>query len=250
MKWKDKLQAALLAALLAGLSALGVRVGFDRENAAPAPPPAQPTPPPPPPPTADPLNAIGRIQIGNGGCSATVIHPRRPDGRWNILTAAHCVSRVGETGIMRFRDGRTIGIAVTAVDKESDCAWLISVDAGQDLPFAVLASATPPPGASIWHAGFGIDKPANRENGMLSAGANERGMLRYRLSVSPGDSGGGICLDAEGHVLSPVCCTTCLGCEGDVWGASPERCRALLARVAFDTFDQWIPKEMPPPPTD
>lgn len=252
MKWKDLLASVLAAAVGAALAALGVHF-------APLPPgPNLPQPQPPStppatekiPPTTSPdaHAAIGRIQIGNAGCSATIIGPRRSDGRWNVLTAAHCCNRKGESGVMRLRDGRTLGFLVTAVDRNSDCAWLITTDSPTDLPFAYLADSSPNPGVTVWHAGYGVDQPGNREEGTV-IGSNGS-QVRYRLSVSSGDSGGGICVDSTGRVISPVCCTTAPGQIADVWGATPEACRSLLATSTFHVFDNWkpieIPQRMPP----
>lgn len=58
------------------------------------PPITPPVTPPTPKAKADPWNALGRIQFVNAGCTATVVHPRRADGRWDVLTAAHCVDHV------------------------------------------------------------------------------------------------------------------------------------------------------------
>ena len=250
----QKLKPALLAILAAVLAALGIKYLPDLPKPGPTPPPItdprpDPRPKPPEPrPTPDPVAAVGRIQIGNGGCSATVVGPRRSDGRWNVLTAAHCATRVGESGVMQLRDGRTLGFVVAALDRTSDACWLLTTDTPADLPWLHLADTTPAPGTKIFHVGFGRHIPGNREDGEVRAGANARGQSQFWLSVSPGDSGGGICVDADGKVVSPVCCTTRLDGPGDVWGASPEASRRLLAQVTFHVLDKWEPVAMPEPP--
>src|SRR5262245_33958245 len=65
--------------------------------------PPGPTPPPSVKTEDEAKAAIGRIRFGNAGCTATVIYPRRSDGRWDILTAAHCTGGVGSRG--RFEVG-------------------------------------------------------------------------------------------------------------------------------------------------
>jgi hypothetical protein len=70
----------------------------------------------------DPSAAIGRVRFGSAGCTAAAIHPRRPDGRWDVLCAAHCVTQVGQRGTMTLKDGRVIGVRVAAMNKSSDCA--------------------------------------------------------------------------------------------------------------------------------
>ena len=205
---------------------------------APAPAPAAPKEPAP-----DALNAIVRIQISNSGCSATVIGPRRSDGRYELLSASHCTSRIGERGTARTREGKTFGFMVIARDEVSDCAWLLTDTNSEKLPYALLSERAPPVGAKVWHAGFGIDNPGNREEGLVEALPDQNGQCRYRLSVSSGDSGGGICLDESGRVCSAVCCTTAKGRIAQVWGCSPESAARL--RPKQTTSEEWSPLEIP-----
>lgn len=65
----------------------------------------------------------------------------------------------------------------------------------------------------------------------------------FSLSVSPGDSGGGICVDGSGRLISPVCCTTHLAAVGQVYGARPEIVRQMLLSPA--SFVSLSPMEMP-----
>lgn len=224
---------ALLSAILAGLAGgtVAVSVGFLGCNQ-PVPPQTQPDSPPPPtkpePPKPDALNAIGRIAMANGYCSGTVIAPRLADGRWHIITAAHCVKNVGERVTFLPRTGGSVPCTVQAINRQAD-ACILSTDVSGDLAFTELATEDPQPGTAIWHAGFGIHVPGNVEKGKVLSSANRDGQIRYHLSVSPGDSGGGIVTDAAGKLLSPVCCTTCLGCPGDVYGASPSVVRKMLS---------------------
>ncbi len=67
------------------------RVTIEIESCGPAPP--KPDPKPPGDGKLDPVAALGRIRFGNAGCTATVIGPRRPDGKWDVLTAAECLCR-------------------------------------------------------------------------------------------------------------------------------------------------------------
>lgn len=206
------------------------------------PPAAAPQQPPAPKPLTDPTAAVGKIKIGNYGCTATVIGPRREDGRWDALTAEHCVPPGVATGTMTLRSGLVLPITVAVKDVRSDCCWLV-VDGPPDLPYAMLAAVTPAPGTPVFHCGFGVDKPGNREAGTVTAAPNGDGQTEYRLSVSSGDSGGGICLTDRGEVLSPVCCTTLPGSVARVWGASPEACQRLRPR--FAATSDWVPVPMP-----
>lgn len=203
----------------------------------------EPKPEPAPEPKADPLNAIVRISREGVGCSATITGPRRVDGRYDVLTAAHCCQKVGERWLARFRDGRTTGIVIVAINREADFAWGLTDNDTAIYPFAILAERDPEPGASIWHAGYGVDRPGNREEGTVTSGRNREGQIEYRLSVSSGDSGGGIVLNDRGELLSPVCCTTAPGKIARVWGASPVVARA--GKVIPTNTDEWNPIPIP-----
>jgi hypothetical protein len=208
-----------------------------------SPPTTPPITPPAPPTSPNTLAAIGRIQFGNAGCTATLINPRRDDGRYDILTAAHCVNGPGQTGTMRLRDGRQFGIKVVSVDTKADVCWCITMNNSEEYPVAILADRSPPVGASVWHAGYGVDVPGNREDGLLEAGPDQNGQCRYRISVSSGDSGGGIAMDYNGHVLSPVCCTTRRGAVGQVWGGAPEVATKLRPKTVG--AEEWVPLDVP-----
>lgn len=243
-KWSPFL-AALLAAIAA---ALGVRLLPAPTTPPPTvvvPPVVVPPPatPPPPPVKPDTLAAIGRIQLGNSGCTATIIGTKRADKRYWVLTAAHCIADVGQRGAMRLRDGREFGISVLAFDRRADCCWMLTDPTEEVYPHAAIAVQAPQPGEKIWHAGFGVHVPSNREEGVVVAGPNGDGQIQFKLSVSSGDSGGGVALNANGEIVSCVCCTTAKGVYADVWGASPESCRRL--RPEANVLDSWTPLDIP-----
>lgn len=171
---------------------------------------------------SDPLAAIGRIQFGQFGCTATVIEPRRIDGKYDILTAAHCTKDTPQTGTLTLRDGRKVAVRVRIRAEVSDCCWLETVEPVANLPTARLARSNPPVGTRVWHAGFGVDQPGNREDGSVEAEEDAGGKLRFRLSVSSGDSGGAILRTDTKEVVGAVCCTTAKGQVAKVWGCSAE----------------------------
>lgn len=221
----------------------------------PPPPIQQPAPPSEQPPTPpgvvpDPINAIVRISRPGVGCSATFIWPRRADGRYWVLSAEHCGAE-GAKWTARFRDGRSVGLTCVAVRKGADFAWLLSDVDTHIYPSAILRDTDPPVGTKVWHSGYGVDKPGNHEDGVVTALPNADGQIEFRLSVSSGDSGGGIMMDSNGHVISPVCCTTERGAVGRVWGASPVLARR--GQVVNVDVDEWnpfpiplkVPQEMP-----
>lgn len=201
------------------------------------------------PPTQKAEEAIGKISFGNSGCTATVIGPVwSDDERIDILTAAHCV-KVGAVGKMKLRDGREFAVRCVSRDPGSDAAWLQAEKPAGSVPHLLLAEALPANGSPIYHAGFGVHIPGNREIGSFKGYDAKREQCIFALNVSPGDSGGGICLDADNRVLSPVCCTTSLARFGTVWGASPAaaaKCRPGPA-AEVDAAERFYPV-LPLPP--
>lgn len=170
--------------------------------------PERPAPPAPPgkPPEgkADPMNARCKILFGNAGCTATVISPRRKDGRWDVLTAAHCISKVGQKGKATMAQGKTFGVTVSAVNKTADLAWLVTDTDPGELPYAILAKELPPAGTAIWHAGYGIDRPGNVEKGKYVGPARYPGMIRVDISMSSGDSGSSFFREDNGESVGTM----------------------------------------------
>lgn len=224
------------------------RVSVTIEGCHPVPP-SPPKPDPKPPEKGDgkldPVNAIGRVRFGSAGCTATVIGPRRPDGRWDVLTAAHCVTGVGARGTLTLKDDRTLGIRVVAYHKGPDVAWCVTDDEVKDLPYALIAAKNPEPGTEIWHMGYGVDRPGNREDGTVAERENDQGQLRMILSVSSGDSGGGIFRKDTNELVSVVCCTSSVGRKVSMWGASAEVLRRTRPKVTDDTDGAWVPVPIP-----
>lgn len=213
---------------------------------APKPDPKQPDPPKPDSPKPDPLAALGRIQFGGAGCTATIIYPRRPDGKWDVLTAAHCVRAVGQRGTMALKDGRKLNVTVTALHPDPDCAWLVTDETFADLPYALIAQENPAVGAKLWHAGYGVDVPGNREDGEVIAGQDANGQIQMAISVSSGDSGGGMFRADTGELISVVCCTTSKGTRARVWGCSPTVAAAKRPKAtAEEKPEKWIPTAIP-----
>ena len=186
----------------------------------PVTPPIMPPTPKPPESKANPAKALVKLRFGNSGCTATMVGPQRLDGRWDILTAAHCTGAVGTIGEATTQDGRKFRVTVASRDAKCDLCWLIADTTDADHAFAELATEEPAVGVAVWHAGYGIDKPGNREKGKVLSTSNSAGQLNFMLSVSPGDSGGGIFRDDDGRLLSAVCCTAGLARVASMWGGS------------------------------
>jgi hypothetical protein len=217
------------------------------------PPDSQPdTPEADPTPPSEPIRAIGRVVMSGGYCSGTVIGPPRPDGIVKIVSAAHCFTRVNEKvtfHTLHEPNVRSFQCTVISIDRTSDAAILISDVPQSGLTWVPLATETPPAGTDIWHAGFGRHIPGNVEKGRVLAKPNAKGQTQYWLSVSPGDSGGGIMFNSKGELLSPVCCTTRLDGPGNVWGAAPEVLVKMVLQPA-NFVDDLKPAEMPAPPLE
>jgi hypothetical protein len=228
---------------IAAIAAVIAVLVTQRQITPPATKPDTPKPEPEKPqPKPDPWKAICKVVMQGGYCSGTIVGPRRADGRWSLVSAAHCFKRVGESVQVLTRDGLTFSASVVAINRKADCAILIA-DYRDELPFALVAETIPEINSQVWHGGYGFDKPGNRETGVLLAGEDANEQLRYRLNVSSGDSGGGIITDASGKLLSPVCCTTRIAAVADVWGASPNVIRRMLATPT--EFLDVPPVEMP-----
>jgi len=207
--------------------------------------PTSPTiPATPPAPAPRPWDAIGKIQIGSYGCTATLIEGRHSDGTYDAVSAAHCIPQNIRNGIMRMDNGKQFGIVVMAVDAKSDCAWLRTVGDVGVLPTCQLAESLPAPGEPVWHGGYGEHIPRNKEHGTVVNPTNGKGQTQYFLNVSSGDSGGGIICDRTGRLLSTVCCTTSRNSKADVWGCDIERIRELRPKDTVSAFE-WQPVEIP-----
>lgn len=211
MSWKELLERVLHAVTLT----IGIMLGNGTIPGAPqAPPrperPFDPIPPAPPaappspvlpcPPKSDPLAALGRLALSGGSCSATIIGPRRADGKWDVLSAAHCFRGGRKTATVHLRDGRSLPVRLTAIDNVSDVAWC-ATEVVESLPFLLLAKAPAQKGDAIWHSGFGRDKPANVERGVIDTGADNLGRWWGRIKVSPGDSGCAVIHAQTGEVV-------------------------------------------------
>lgn len=173
----------------------------------------------PPPNKAE--EAIGLLDMGRSRCTATIIGPvYSTDSAINILSAAHCI-KVGQAATLTMKNGTVLKCRCIAADSLCDFAWLQAPRPSGNCPYLLLADQIPTPGDEVWHHGYGIDKPNNRESGTLATCSDRSSQWKYRLSVSPGDSGGAIMHARSGRVLSPVCCTSRLSGVGDVYGANP-----------------------------
>lgn len=236
---KEKAFQTLPALVAAVLALLGARYGLP----APAPAPLVTPQPEAPRPADDPLKAICKLIKPGSYCSGTVVTAADASGCQRIVSAAHCHKSVGESVNVAMRDGSGCVAHVIAIDRKSDCAILRTEPLKSALPYIEISTANPAIGADVMHAGYGRHVPGNIERGKVLAIENSDGQIQYLLSVSLGDSGGGICLDSKGKLLSPVCCTTKLDALGNVWGASPSIINRMMREPT--SFIDVAPMEMP-----
>lgn len=195
--------------------------------------------PPMPKPTGDIRQAIGKLRFDSGFCSATIVLPRRSDGRWEIACAAHCVSRLGQRATLVLRDGRQFDVEAAARDGEADVSWWLMRSASEaDLPAAVLAGALPAPATRVAHSGWGVDNPGNTEFGTVADETLSDGKLAFNLSVSGGDSGGAIYRADTSEIVATVCCTRAKGYFTRMYGGSCLRLARLRPLIGTSEADQ------------
>lgn len=189
-----------------------------------------------PPRKQKPADAITMLRGDGWMCSGTIAGPiDAGDKTVDILTAAHCI-KVGQSCRVHLKDGRILAPKCVTRDANADVAWLRAERPDGDIPYLLMADVPPPPGTPVWHQGYGIDKPNSKEDGTVSGFEPKRNQVRFRMSVSPGDSGGGIIVTADNRIVSPVCCTTKLAGVGDVWGGAPAAAAAIRPKrnTSFD----------------
>lgn len=189
------------------------------------------------------IRAIGRVQFGGGACSAQAVHPRRTDGRWDVLCAAHCVAAPGQRGRMRVKDGREFGVVVVAVDKSSDCTWLRTETPVESLPAVVLHDRDAVAGDKVWQSGYGWHEPGVAKTGECNGRPTADGKQPFTLSLSQGDSGGGFYTVDDNRLVSVACCTTEIAAKALAFGPSLSSIKAL--RLKAVAWDDWEPAPVP-----
>ena len=178
------------------------------------------------------LPAVGKLIVGNSLCTGTVVGPRRADGRWDILTACHCLADGPNQGSFTLRDGQKMAVRVVVRAPGPDIGWCVTEDANlAGLPFAMLSSTAPAPGTKVWHQGYGEQLPGNREEGKVLSGPDAKGMLSMLLSVSNGDSGAGVFRVDNDELVATVCCTLRTKARVQMWGGSSLTAKELRPGV-------------------
>lgn len=242
--------AAVIAAITGStaVSLQGCRGPVPPVVVPPVPPAPEPKPEPKPPSwddvPPDPVGAVFKIQFGNAGCSASLVGPPLPDGRWQWVSAAHCFKNTPRTGVGMFANGQSVRLVLQGMWEGPDIAWGVTELPIEKLPYALLADAMPKAGEKVYHVGYGWDKPRNREEGQVVNPDNGQGQTEFLLNVSNGDSGGGIAMTADGRILSPVCCTTEIARKARVWGGTVAQVKKLRP-LPTPAAEEWTPIDIP-----
>lgn len=193
--------------------------------------PPTPTPVPAMPPTpkrqADPHAANVQLLAPNYRCSATIVGEQAADGSYMVLTAGHCIERVGQRLSFRLRDGREFMAVAVAVDRRSDVGWCRTSPTQEDYPHAELAPRLPRSGEQVWHEGYGVDRPHNHEVGTVTSANRPDGQIEFSMSFSAGDSGAGI-FNSDGKLVAVVSSTARQGFRTRAFGGSSVSAAALL----------------------
>lgn len=147
--------------------------------------------------------AVGRLEVPMPGRppakgSATVIGPRREDGRWHVLTAAHVLSPAprmpvprGTVGWLTLKDGRTVSLSVVDADPALDVALMVTRLPWKSLPHAPLAKEAPKEGDRVWHCGYS-PYAQGRVRDLVVAKGLFVNATPFHGEVGHGDSGGGV----------------------------------------------------------
>lgn len=189
------------------------------------------------------IAAVGRVQFGGGACSSQAVYPRRTDGRWDVLCAAHCVTAAGQRGRMRIKDGREFGVTVVAVNKPADAVWLRTDDVIERLPAVLLADDDAQAGDIVWQSGYGWNQPGVVKEGTCDGARQADGKQPFVISLSQGDSGGGFFRASDNRLVSVACCTTEIAKKALAFGPSVTAIKAL--RLTAASWDDWSPSPVP-----
>lgn len=197
-------------------------------------------PPVKPLPKADPLGAMIKVRHGNAFCSGVHLGDVMKSGHSYYITAAHCTGVLGSGVEVEMLTKQRITCRVVSRDTKADIS-ICRYTAVVDYPFAVVHNALPEVGSKVWHKGYGVDRPGSLEKGEVTQADDSRKQTTFRLSVSNGDSGAPIYLEATGEIVGVVCCSG----NGRMYGGNGPAIWSMLA-TANQQGDELIdPVEIP-----
>lgn len=180
--------AVLLVIVLSGVQAGAPIAGATFRVAPPAAP-------------SDPRPAVGVLRVGTGQCTATVIGPRRADGSYDVLSAAHCTGGPGTRAVLQLPGRAALALVVVVRNGGTDVSWLRTGAAVGALPSAVLHAGAVPVGTAVWHASYGRRRPGQVERGALIGKDQRRGWYTWSYQATPGASGGAVFRSSNSAVI-------------------------------------------------
>lgn len=185
-----------------------------------------------------------RISHGRSGCSATCVGRDSVDGSYILYTAAHCVDRIGDIVTVHVDSNTRIRSTVIGLDKVSDACVIRTQPTRIRLYSSRVYSGKASNGVRVWHIGYGIDKPGNREEGSIIGYDSDRRQYMSDISVSSGDSGSGVHTVDGDYVVGTVCCTVSVG--GRRWTQFTDvQEHVRLFTSVDDMLDVWQPIQLP-----
>lgn len=192
----------------------------------------------------NPSKSTYRISHGNSGCSATVIDRHRDTGAYILVTAAHCVSGERSRVSVHVPSMGTITGYVVAYDRQRDAAVIETTPTDYTLYASRVSTTRRPLGRRVWHIGYGVDRPGNREAGTIIGYDDTSSQYMSDVSVSSGDSGSGVHDADDDTVCGTVCCVVSSG--GRRWTQFTDI--SVHMRIYSDmvySVDRWNPVDIP-----
>lgn len=193
--------------------------------------PAPPTTPSPPPPENEThartrAATVAVLQAHASGTGTNIDDPDDPN-RDYVVTANHVVDRTNEPVTITDAEGRKSRGRVIARDKDADLALIQVEPPRPNRTVATIAAAPKPIGTAIYHHAHGMHRPQNLETGTVRTTYRTDGQDTFTLSVSAGDSGGGI-FDAEtGELVAVIAATTAKNRDAIVFAGNALRIHQL-----------------------
>lgn len=144
-----------------------------------------------------------KYSVGSG----SVVIPQRKDGRWYVLTANHCTSKIDSPIEIVLADKTSIKGKVVAKDSHHDIAWIITEDNDLKLKGADLGDSLPKQNQKVCFFGYGgkTFRKGKVNNQYL---ISEDNLVWYDFPAISGDSGCGIFCESSKKIIGILSCGT------------------------------------------
>ena len=146
---------------------------------------------------------VNKYSVGSG----SVVLPQRKDGRWYILTANHCTSKIDSPIEIVFDNKSVIKGKVVAKDSHHDIAWVITDEKDLKLKGAELGDSLPKQSQKVCFFGYGgksFRKGKVNNQYLIS----EDNLVWYDFPAISGDSGCGIFCESSKKIMGVLSCGT------------------------------------------